>query len=124
LFEFSADCDGAISNISSYKLLDESEVTAYMIDSNGAIAYTMTTAIALTSGNMQDRIVFTIPTQTLDEGCYTIQVIDTCTAGSIDSFVERITGGNFSNPANWTVYADPTGSAAVTGGEICVRYNK
>jgi hypothetical protein len=118
LFEFSADCDGAISNISSYKLLDESEVTAYLIDSTGAIAYTMTTVIALTSGNMQDRIVFTIPTQTLDEGCYTVQVIDTCTAGSIGSFVERITGGNFSNPANWTVYADPTGSAAVTGGKF------
>jgi hypothetical protein len=124
LFEFSADCDGAISNISSYKLLDESEVTAYLIDSTGAIAYTMTTVIALTSGNMQDRIVFKHSNTDIDEGCYTVQVIDTCTAGSIGSFVERITGGNFSNPANWTVYADPTGSAACYGWEICIRYDK
>ena len=111
LFEFSADCDGSISNISSFKLLDESEVTAYMIDSNGAIAYTMTTIISITVGNMEDRIVFSIPTQLLDEGCYTIQVADPCTT-ALTTLTERFVDYDFENPSEWTV-ATNSGTAAV-----------
>lgn len=104
LFEFSADCDGSISNISSYKLLDESEVTAYLIDSTGAVAYTMTTVIALTSGNMEDRIIFSIPTFTLAEGCYTVQVIDPCI--DFDELTEVFVDPTFDDAGEWTVGTD------------------
>ena len=113
LFEFSADCDGSISNISSFKLLNESEVTAYMIDSNGAIAYTMTTIISITVGNMQDRIVFSIPTQLLDEGCYTIQVVDPC-AVALATLTERFIDYDFEDAGAWTV-ATNSGTAFIAG---------
>lgn len=113
LFEFSADCDGSISNISSFKLLDESEVTAYMIDSNGAIAYTMTTIISITVGNMEDRIVFSIPTQLLDEGCYTIQVADPCTT-ALTTLTERFVDYDFEDAGAWTV-ATNSGTAVIAG---------
>ncbi len=113
LFEFSADCDGSISNISSFKLLSDTEVTAYLIDSTGAVAYTMTTVIALTSGNMEDRIVFSIPTFTLDEGCYTIQVADPCTT-ALTTLTERFVDYDFEDAGEWTV-ATNSGTAFIAG---------
>ena len=112
LFEFSADCDGSISNISSFKLLSDTEVTAYLIDSSGAIAYTMITVIALTDGNMEDRIVFTIPTFTLAEGCYTIQVVDPC-AVALATLTERFVDYDFQDAGAWTV-ATNSGTAIVS----------
>jgi hypothetical protein len=106
LFEFSADCDGSISSISSFKLYRESDVSAYLLDASGVIVRTLTTIL------LEDRIVFSIPTFLIDEGCYTIQVADPCTV-ALTTLTERFVDYDFQDAGAWTV-ATNSGTAIIS----------
>lgn len=106
-FVFSADCDGAISDISSFDLYRESDLVAYLLDSSGVVAWTLTTIL------LKDRIVFSIPTFLITEGCYTIQVFDPCTI-ALTTLTERFTDVDFDNAGDWTVTTN-SGTADVSG---------
>jgi len=111
-FVWSSDCDAAISGVSVYKLLDSTEIIATLNTIDGVFVVNMTIDL------FDDYVLASVDTYTLDEGCYMVQVIDPCEVTNIGSFVERVTGGNFNSAGDWTVYAQPTGSAVVSGGQF------
>jgi len=92
-FEFSADCDGSISNISAFKLLDEDEITAFLSTSDDVFVDDLNIDM------LDEYICFSLPTLPLSEGCYKIQVIDPCTviADLTDVFVDP----DFDDAGEW-----------------------
>jgi len=110
-FEFSSDCDGAISAVASYKLLGDGEITAYVVDATtGAIVATPTLTL------LDDYLVWSIDTDTLSEGCYNIQVIDPC-AVDVGLMTEIFTDPSFANAGDWTVAGSGL-TAVVSGGRF------
>ncbi len=110
-FEFSSDCNGAISAVASYKLLGDGEITAYVVDATtGAIVATPTLTL------LDDYLVWSIDTDTLSEGCYNIQVIDPC-AVDVGLMTEIFTDPSFANAMDWTVVGGGL-TAVVSGGRF------
>ena len=108
-FVFSSDCDASISNVSSFKLLGDGEITASLIDSTGAVVATPTLTL------LDDFLVWSVDTDTLDEGCYSIQIVDPCIVAA-QLVTVNILDNDFENaPAEWTISTNSGTIAFVTG---------
>ena len=105
-FEFSADCDGSISNVSAFKLLSEDEITAYLETTDGTFVDDFGIDM------IDEYVCFSLPTLPLEQGCYKVQVIENC---GLDLNCTQIINDPEFNTGNWTP-VPLTGTAAVTGG--------
>jgi len=93
-FVWSNDCDGSISGVSAYKLLTDSDIVANLLDADGNIVSAMFIEYH------DEAFVFSKSTNDLDEGCYTVQIIDPCA----DTGTAIFTNPNFSSGgAGWTL---------------------
>lgn len=93
-FVWSSDCDASISGVSAYKLLIDSDIVANLLDADGNIVSAMIIEYH------DDAFVFSKATIDLDEGCYTVQIIDPCA----DAGTAIFTNPNFSSGgAGWTL---------------------
>ena len=99
-FVFSADCDGSIGDVEVFGLINESDAAtiATLYTSEGVFAATM---IAY---NIDDFLIFRAATSSLEEGCYTITVVDPCI--DIDSLTEVFADPTFDDAGEWTVGTD------------------
>jgi hypothetical protein len=99
-FVFSADCDGSVSDVAVFGLLDDTEATAaatlntldgtYYSQMNGSV--------------IEDYIIYRAPNSNIDEGCYQITVIDPCV--DIEQLTEVFTDINFADNTEWTAVTD------------------
>lgn len=94
-FVWSSDCDASIGDVSVFKLLSETEIIANILNEDGVAVR------AFTIDLFDEYVLFSIQTHTLDEGCYRVEVIDTCpfAAGMTALFNDP----DFDNPSAWTV---------------------
>ena len=109
-FIFSALCNGGISNVSVYKMVSNTEVTAKLNDSNGN---TVRSFVVFTN---EDYITFVTSTFLLDPGCYSVLVIDECVINP-SLFTEIFTDTSFANAMDWTVVGSGC-TAVVSGGKL------
>ena len=95
-FVFSADCDASISAISSFKLLGGGEISAFLVDiATGAVVATPIMDL------LDEFIVWSVDTDTLDEGCYRIEIIDPCAISG--ELTDVFLSPDFETPSDWTI---------------------
>lgn len=111
-FEFSADCDGSISNVSAFKLLSEDEITAYLETTDGTFVDDFGIDM------IDEYVCFSLPTLPLEQGCYIVQVIDPCESAAFAGLTEVFTGGDFSSAGDWTVGTDFGYPPFISGGKF------
>ena len=112
IFYFSADCYASISDVSFYKMLDETEIVGTLIDSSGY-------QVAALSVSLHDEfILFYYPTFGMTEGCYTVTVVDQCQF-ALNTFTEAFTDNLFNNPPDWSVVGGGL-TANISGGTFNV----
>ena len=93
-FVWSSDCDASISGVSAYKLLIDSDIVANLLDADGNIVSAMIIEYH------DEAFVFSKVTIDLDEGCYTVQIIDPCA----DTGTAIFANPNFSGGGSgWTL---------------------
>ncbi len=109
-FEFSADCDGSISNVSAFKLLSEDEITAYLETTDGTFVDDFGIDM------IDEYVCFSLPTLPLEQGCYIVQVIDPCEV-NVSAMTEVFTDPSFANAMDWTVAGSGL-TAVVSGGRF------
>ena len=109
-FVFSADCDAAISNVAVYKLLNTTEIIATLNTIDGVFVANMTIDL------FDDYVLASIDTNSLDEGCYMVQVIDPCEV-NVSAMTEAFTDPSFANAGDWTVSGSGL-TAVVSGGRF------
>ena len=113
-FVFSADCDGSIGDVEVFGLINESDAAtiATLYTSEGVFAATM---IAY---NIDDYLIFRAATSSLEEGCYTITVVDPCI--DIDSLTEAFADPTFDDAGEWSVGTDIGVTPDVSSGRFNV----
>jgi len=109
-FEFSADCDGSISNVSAFKLLSEDEITAYLETTDGTFVDDFGIDM------IDEYVCFSLPTLPLEQGCYIVQVIDPCEV-NVSAMTEVFTDPSFVSAGDWTVVGGGL-TAVVSGGRF------
>ena len=111
-FVFSADCDASISDVAVFGLLSDGTAGAYA----NLVTLDGTFVVGLVANFFENYIVFNLATNTLDEGCYNIQVIDPCSV-DIGLMTEVFTDPSFANAGDWTVSGGGL-TAVVSGGRF------
>ena len=94
-FVWSSDCDASISGVSAYKLLIDSDIVANLLDADGNIVSAMFIEYH------DEALIFSKSTNDLDEGCYTVQIIDPCIIAGI--MTPLFNDPDFDDAGAWTV---------------------
>ncbi len=110
VFVYSAECNGSISDVSTYKLLAEGDVVGVLLNSDGmgAGAFTVTP--------IDEFLLFRQGTSGLEDGCYTVEVQDPCFEP-----IEVLADPQFDDAGAWTVETDcPLNdcSSTISGGQL------
>jgi hypothetical protein len=96
-FVFSSDCDGSISFVSSFKLLNDTEIIANLLDSSG------NPYVAMNIETIDDFVICWYYTFGIAEGCYTVQIIDPCVATSALLPVNILDNDFENTPPEWNI---------------------
>jgi hypothetical protein len=96
-FVFSADCDGSVSEVGVFGLIDETTAQANATLNTTDGAYVSGVLVVI----IDDYIIYRVSTNDLDEGCYQITVIDPCViSGELTDVFES---PDFETPSDWNV---------------------
>lgn len=114
VFDVSNLFDGAISSVYCYKLLNESELSGACslvdIDGNFVMSPSLTDV-------RDDRISFQFSTSGLTDGCYRVQLIDSCfDYFSIVGNTQLMIDTGFDDNTKWTTSVGSAGGTAVVSG--------
>ncbi len=110
-FLFSSDCDASVSDVAVFALLDETDLStvASLTTIDGVFVEYLTGFV------FEDYVLFNKATSTLDEGCYSIQIVDPCIVAA-QLVTVNILDNDFENaPAEWTISTNSGTIAFVTG---------